>query len=42
MPLYWPYKSWEDKKNAKVEGEKPRKTEPFYPDFEEDIFAGVV
>ena len=38
----WPYKSWETKKNAKKEELPVRKTEPFYPDFDNDVFAGVV
>jgi hypothetical protein len=41
-PPPWPYQTWERRKNAKVEGEKARKTEPFYPDFDNDVFAGVV
>jgi hypothetical protein len=42
IPLYWPYKSWEAKKNAKKEELPVRKTEPFYPDFDNDVFAGVI
>ncbi|MFA6494401.1 MAG: hypothetical protein WCT49_05100 [Candidatus Paceibacterota bacterium] len=38
----WPYQTMERWLNAKVEGEKPRKTKRFYPDFMEDVFAAVV
>jgi len=38
----WPYKTWEARKNAKVEGEKVRSNKPFYPGFMEDVFAEFV
>lgn len=38
----WPHKTWEARKNTKVEGEKKRSNKPFYPDFANDVFAGVV
>ena len=38
----WPYKTWEAKKNAKKEELPVRKTELFYPDFDNDVFAGVL
>jgi hypothetical protein len=41
-PPPWPYQTWERFKNAKVEGEKARKTKPFYPDFDNDVLYPVV
>jgi len=38
----WPYQTTERWKNAKKEGEKTRRPKPFYPDFMEDVFAGVL
>ncbi len=38
----WPYQTIERWRNAKKEEEKVRSAKPFYPDFMEDVFAGVL
>ena len=38
----WPYQTIEKWLQAKVADEKPRNPGPFYPDFMEDVFAGVL
>jgi hypothetical protein len=37
----WPYSSWKKKLEAKKEELPERKTEPFYPDYLEDVLAGI-
>ncbi|MCX6735855.1 MAG: hypothetical protein NTZ13_02120 [Candidatus Parcubacteria bacterium] len=38
----WPYQTMEKWRNARKEEEKPRSSKPFYPDFNDDVFAGVI
>ena len=38
----WPYQSMERWLKARVEPLKKKNDKPFYPDFDNDVFAGVL